>query len=173
MHSFNNFPLLCYPIVYLYVVKDMLKQTVFLSMKHSWKKNSTIMHLICFSMRPTIINWLNTLVHTLYISIDSTISVSDLETTSIEVDLTSQNVDSITSTTMHSTHGTVKHIWSTFIDNCYRTDTNGFKSSDACLSYFQGPSTIYDNGTSSSISTNSKIYFYVILHWRKQIFFKM
>lgn len=95
------------------------------------------MHLICFSMRPTIINWLNTLVYTLYISIDSTISVSDLETTSIEVDLTSQNVDSITSTTMHSTHGTVKHIWSTFIDNCYRTDTNGFKSFDAFYHIFK------------------------------------
>lgn len=119
------------------------------------------MHLICFSMRPTIINWLNKLVHILYVSIYSTISASDLETTSIEMDLTSQNVDSTTSKTMHSTHGTVKHILSTFrsIDNWYTTDTNGFNTFDAFLLYFQGPSTIYDDGTSSSISTNSKIYF--------------
>lgn len=119
------------------------------------------MHFICFSMRPTIKNWLNKLVHTLYVSIDSTISASDLETTSIEMDLTSQNVDSTTSTTMHSAHGTVKHILSTFrsIANWYTTDTNGFNTSDVFLSYFQGPSTIYDDGTSSSISTNSKIYF--------------
>lgn len=103
------------------------------------------------------------MVHTLYVSIDSTISASDLETTSIEMDLTSQNVDSTTSTTMHSTHGTctVKHILSTFrsIANWYTTDTNGFNTFDAFLLYFQGPSTIYDDGTSSSISTNSKIYF--------------
>lgn len=159
MHSFHNFLLLCYPIVYLYVVKDILKQSIFFSMKLFYEKNSTIMHFICFSMRPTIINWLNKLIHTLYVSIDSTISASDLETTSIEMDLTSQNVDSTTSTAMHSTHGTVKHILSTFrsIDNWYTTGTNGFNTFDAFLLYFQGPSTIYDDGTSSSISTNSKI----------------
>lgn len=55
------------------------------------------------------------------------------------MDLTSQNVDSTTSTTMHSTHGTVKHIWSTFrnIDNWYTTDIDGFNTFDAFCHTFK------------------------------------